>query len=382
MTIVHLTASTLFGGPERQMLGLGQALGNEVSSAYLAFAENGRCADFLAAAEAQGIEARALHNDTPHLFVATNELEQQLRSLKAEILLCHGYKANFLGRIAARRVGIPVVAVSRGWTSESLKVRLYEALDRRHLRFMDCVVCVSEGQANRVRRAGVAPERVRVIRNAIRTERFSSPDPEYQAKLKAYFSERKSHFVGAAGRLSPEKGFGVLIEAARRVRVIHPDVGFLLFGDGPLRGALERQIVGAGLKDAFVITGFRRDLDAFLPWLDLVVMSSFTEGLPNVLLEACAAGRPVVATSVGGIPEVVEPGLNGYLVPPGDAEALAEEIECILTRADRGRSLGLRGRERVQAEFTFDAQAAQYRHLFEELTQSRRPVKEVSHGHA
>src|SRR6185437_11358572 len=98
-------------------------------------------------------------HDTPHLWAALSEITGHLERIEADVLCCHGYKANLVGRLAARRQKIPAVAVARGWTAENLKVRLYERLDRFHLRWMDHVVCVSEAQAARVRRAGVRPER-------------------------------------------------------------------------------------------------------------------------------------------------------------------------------------------------------------------------------
>jgi glycosyltransferase involved in cell wall biosynthesis len=368
MNVVHLTASTLFGGPERQMLGLAGALAGECRSAFLSFAEGGRCRAFIDEARAQGFEAAALEHDTPHLRAAARELAAYLRRAGADVLLCNGYKAGLVGRVAARRAGVPVVGVSRGWTAESWKVRLYEALDRINLRWMDRVVCVSEGQAAKVRRAGVPGERVVVIRNAIRADRFDAPDPAYRDRLLALFPDPPRRVVGAAGRLSPEKGLAVLVEAARRVLREEPGAGFVLFGDGPLRGALAQQIEAAGLAGRFVLAGFRGDLDRHIPWLDVMVLPSYTEGLPNVVLEACAAGVPVVATAVGGTPEVIEDGENGYLAPPGDAGALAGCIVAVLDSPDHGRGMGECGRRRVLEEFTFEAQAEQYRRLFAELT--------------
>jgi glycosyltransferase involved in cell wall biosynthesis len=371
MIVVHLTASTFHGGPERQMLGLARALPASVRSAYLSFAEGGRCRPFLAAARQQGCEAVALTNDTPRLRVAVAEIAGHLERLGADVLLCHGYKANVLGRLAARRRRVPVVAVSRGWTGECLKVRLYETLDRLHLRWMDRVVSVSEAQEAKVRRCGVRPGRLRVIHNAVDPERFTDPDPVYRAKLARYFRQPRSCVVGAAGRLSPEKGFEVLVAAAERVLRRDPSVGFVLFGDGPCRTRLARQIKAAGLGGAFILSGFRPDLDRFLPHLDLLVLPSYTEGLPNVVLEACAAAVPVVATAAGGTPEVVEDGLNGYLVPTGDPARLADRIDAVLTAEDRGRTLGFEGRQRVLERFTFAAQARGYLDLFEELCGAR-----------
>jgi glycosyltransferase involved in cell wall biosynthesis len=366
MKIVHLTASTLFGGPERQMLGLAAAL-PEDQVAFISFAEGGNSRSFLTRVRRQGFEAITLGNDTPHLRAAARELTANLERLRTDVLLCHGYKANIIGRIVARRRGIPAVAVSRGWTSESLRVRAYETIDRLHLRCMDQVVAVSEAQAAKVRRCRVRPERLRVIYNAIDAERFTTPDPTYQAKLRRLFQTPPARIVGAAGRLSPEKGFEVLAEAAELVRRRDSSVGFVVFGDGPCRERIARRVAASGLGSSFVLGGFRADLDQFLPFFDLFVLPSYTEGLPNVILESFAAGVPVVATAVGGTPELVEDGASGHLVPAGDAGALAERILEALECEDRLRDMGLHGRQRVVEKFTFTTQARQYRQLFEQI---------------
>jgi glycosyltransferase involved in cell wall biosynthesis len=370
MNVVHLTASTFHGGPERQMLGLARSLSPGDRTVFLSFAEGGRCRHFLSAARKEGFEAFGLENDTPRLRAAVSEIAAHLERVRADVLLCHGYKADLLGRVAARRQKVPVVAVSRGWTGESLKVRLYERLDRFHLRWMDRVVCVSEAQAAKVRRAGARAGRVRVIHNAVDPERFADPDPRYRAKLLRYFRPRRTLVVGAAGRLSPEKGFDVLIRAAEQVAHEDASVGFILFGEGPCRAQLVQQINAAGLKASFVLSGFRADLDRFVPHLDLLVLPSHTEGLPNVVLEACAAAVPVVATAVGGTPEVIEDGVSGYLIGPGDAKALAGRVRDLLASEDLRREMGFQGRQRVLEDFSFPAQAQQYRELFAELTRS------------
>jgi glycosyltransferase involved in cell wall biosynthesis len=364
MRIVHLTASTFHGGPERQMLELAAALAPDHLTSFLSFAEKGSCRAFLAHAHAEGFEGRALRYDTPRFAAVIAELRAELKQEQTDVLCCHGYKADLLGRIAARLAGVPVIGVSRGWTAETWKVRLYEALDRRVLRGMDRVVCVSEGQAVKVRRAGVSAERVVVIHNAIRTARFDAPDAEGRKILRGLFARAPSLIAVSAGRLSPEKGLTYLIEAARQVVRRHPDLGFVVFGDGALRDSLVRQIASAGLADRFVLADFRSDLDRLMPWADLFVLPSLTEGLPNVVLEAMAGGVPVVATAVGGTPEVVVDGVTGFLVPAAHADALAEPICRLAESAKEREAMGRAGRARVQQEFTFAAQAQAYERLF------------------
>jgi len=368
MNIVHLTASPFLGGPERQMLGLALSLPDRYRSVFISYPEHGRCRPFLDAVRQHGFEAVELWHNSPYFRQAVQELVEQLRGLSTDVLCCHGYKPDLLGWMAARRTGVPIVAVSRGWTGVTLKVRLYDALDRLSLRAMDAVVCVPYGQAAKVRRAGVSPRRLHVIRNAIRTERFERADPAYRERLLALFPRPPRLVVGAAGRLSPEKGFGLLAEAAPAVLRREPETGFVLFGDGPLRAQIAGRIAALGLRDKVILAGFCSDLDGYIPALDLMVLPSYTEGLPNVVLEAFAARVPVVATEVGGTPEVVKDGVNGWLVPAGDAAALARRIGDVLADDSARRQMGQAGYGRVQQEFTFEAQAQQYVQLFDELT--------------
>jgi glycosyltransferase involved in cell wall biosynthesis len=379
MIITHLTSSTFFGGPERQMLGLAHRLVPAYRSVFLSFAEKGRCRDFISEVRRQGFDGWELSHDSPRFWAAFREIQGWLQETRAGALCCHGYKANLLGRKAAQRLNIPAIGVSRGWTGENLKVRFYESVDRYFLRRMDRVVCVSASQAVKVRQAGVAAEKMTIIRNAIDAGRFARPDQAYRSKLEGFFTARNgtrsvpTTIVGAAGRLSPEKGFSVLIEAARLIVRSQNDgtVGFILFGDGPLRRDLRRQIDAAGLGESFVLPGFRDDLDGFLPFFDILVVPSFTEGLPNVILEALASGVPVIGTDVGGTPELLENETNGLLVSPGDSRALARCLANLLSSTTRRLAMSEQGRQRVLRHFTFEAQASAYRRLFAELRRNR-----------
>jgi glycosyltransferase involved in cell wall biosynthesis len=349
------------------MIGLAQHLSDEFKTVFVCFSEEGLCGDFMTRARALWFEAHELRHDTPQLVRAAEELVGTLRCVAPRLLVTHHYKADLLGLLAAHRLNLPVVSWSHGWTHENFKVRLYEMLDRRCLRYMDRVVCVSRGQAVKVERAGVSAARIVVIRDAIRAERFASIDPAYEAKLREFFPGQPGKIVAAAGRLSREKGFADLVDAATIVIKRDPSVRFILFGEGRLRGELEQRIARCGLKGSFILAGFRRDLDSFLPFLDLIVLPSYTEGLPNVVLEAFSAGVPVVATAVGGTPELVEDGINGRLVPPRNPPRLAEAIGEMLADGESCRAMGRRGRRLVLEEFSFARQVAACRPLFADL---------------
>ncbi len=349
------------------MLGLALSLPADFETRFYSFPECGLCQPFLDEVGNHGFAAVALTSNAPHYFAVGRELRKRFEDDGIDLVCCHGYKPNLLGRPAARRIGIPVVSVSRGWTAATWKVRLYEMADRFALRFMDRVVCVSEGQAAKVRRAGVPEELVRVIRNAILTDRFGEPDVPGRAFLQSFFPEPRRLLVGAAGRLSPEKGYRHLVDAAAVIARQHPDVGFLLFGDGPLREALTTQIAQLGLRKNFILAGFRPDLDRWLPNFDVFALPSYTEGLPNVVLESFAARVPVVATAVGGTPEVIEDGHNGFLVPPGEAQPLADRLGELLGNERRRETMGMSGYYRVRDHFTFEAQARLYAQLFREI---------------
>jgi len=364
MRVVHLMASPFYGGPERQMLALARHLPDGVESLYLSFAERGLAKPFIDEVRRQGCYGELLVHNTPHLRACVAEVAGKLRELRADVLCCSIYKPDVVGWLAARRAGIPVVSVSHGWTAADWKVRAYEAIDRWVLRRMDAVICVSRGQADKVRLARVPEEKIVVIPNAVGEEVFVDPDPAVRAEMAGWFPSPPRWLIGTAGRFSPEKGFGVLLDAATIVARQRKDAGFVLFGEGPLRAPLEQVVAARGLGAQVVMAGFRHDLERFLPNLDLAVMSSLTEGLPVFLLEASAAGLAAVAASVGGIPEVIVDGETGYLVPPGEAGPLAVRILELLDDPGRRRVMGGAARARVRRDFTVAAMGRRYYDVF------------------
>ncbi len=155
MIVAHLMASPFFGGPERQMLGLARHLPPTTSSVFLTFAERGLAQAFLSEVRQHGFAGYTLNHNAPRYRAAATEIAGHLRRVGADLLTCSGYKPDIIGWLAARQARIPVVSVSHGWTSATLRVRVNELVNRLVLRWMDAVVCVSEAQAERMRRAKV-----------------------------------------------------------------------------------------------------------------------------------------------------------------------------------------------------------------------------------
>jgi glycosyltransferase involved in cell wall biosynthesis len=367
MRIVQLMASPFFGGPERQMLGMSRHLGGEFETLFLSFAERGNAQPLIDEVRRAGLHGELLTHNFPHVGRGVDEIAKRLGSVKASIVCTSGYKPDIIGWRAARKAGIPIVVVSHGWTAATWRVRLYEKIDRWVHARADAVVSVSEAQAAKVRAAGVSPQRMTTIVNAVADDAFAEPDPAYGDRLRKLFSWQPRWIIGAAGRLSPEKGFDQLVAAAGLMAKSHPDVGIVVFGDGPMRPQLAARIVELGLKDKMVLAGFHSDVAKYLPHLDVGVLPSFTEGLPVTLLEMMAAGRPVVATSVGGIPEALADGESGWLVPPGDPPALATRLGRTLDDPSGRSRVAANARGVARERFGIRHQCAAYGALFHRL---------------
>ena len=373
--IAHVTASPNFGGVERLILEICRSLRQTkgVEHFVASFPEAGKAVPFLHEAENAGFPAYLFKNDMPHLIAATFEFVRLLKQHKIQILCAHGHKARMLGWFAAKYLRIPIVGISHGWTGENRKIQCFEYIDKWMHRRMDHIVCVSQGQADKVIRSGTPASRVSVIYNAVKMERFDVPsDISFRYRLESMFPNKPTLIVGAAGRLSPEKGFDVLIAAAKQLAKSKLDVGIVIFGDGFLQETLQQQIDNNGISQFVTLAGFTDQLDQYMHHFDLFVQSSHTEGMPSVLLEAMSARRAVIATQVGGTGELVieapvNEGGNGMMVPPNDPKNLAEALQKVLSDHNLRQTMGENGRQRVEGSFAIETQAEAYFDLFTRL---------------
>ena len=205
------------------------------------------------------------------------------------------------------------------------------------------------------------------IYNALNFERFAEHQVDKVAKLQALGLPADARVIGTVGRLAPQKGYHIFLDAAALVLAEQPNARFLLVGDGVLAARLRQQAADLGIADHVLFTGSRTDVNELYPVMDLFVSSSLWEGLPTVLLESMAAGTPVVATDVSGNVELVEPGVTGLLVQPDNAAALAGAILQTLRNPQPAQAMAARARQRVQETFSIVGISQQYVELYTQL---------------
>jgi len=290
-------------------------------------------------------------------LAALFELTLLIKKHRYQIVHTHNSKAGFIGRLAAKIAGVPVIIHTiHGFAfheyERPLMRRLYVFLERLAAKFSDRLVTVSTPLKDWGLRLKIGREgQYCVIPDGIEIERFNvNIDPE---KKRQELGVGSDYFiVGLVAKLWEGKGHQTLIEAMPRIIQQFPKVKFLFVGEGYLRQNLEKLATARGLRDYIIFTGFRKDIPEITATFDIAVLPSFFEGLGRSLLEAMALGKPVVATNVGGIPEVVEDSLNGSLVSPGDSVALAEAIIRLLKDKELRHRMGVEGRRRIDERFS------------------------------
>ncbi len=325
MVIVHVVAPAEFGGLERvvQMLGRGlRGVGHDVHVIAVEVGP-GRVGSFLTPLADAGVHTHTLAVRGRAYLQERDAIRDLCRRLCPDVVHTHGYRPDVVDAGVVRRLGIPVVTTVHGFTGGGWKNRFYERLQRRAFRRFDAVVAVSRPLVEHLARAGVHRSRIHQVPNAWRQ---IDPPESREAARRVLGIPPAAFTIGWVGRLSHEKGPDVLLEALRRVGDLPLAVSVL--GSGDMRVALMARASVLGLDGRVrwhgAVPGAGRLFAAF----DACVLSSRTEGTPVVLFEAMSAGVPIIATRVGGVPDVVSPG-EAALLPPEDPTALAAAIRGV-----------------------------------------------------
>src|SRR5882672_9800839 len=366
--VAHLIEGDQWAGAEVQVAHLlaGLADFGELELVAILFAE-GRLAQEL---RRSGISVAVVNEQELGRLRVAWGLGRELRRRAVDVLHTHGYKESILGAVVGRWAGVRWyvktehgrVEPSRGW--QRVKMAFYRWLDHwvAHAA-TNRVIAVSEDLYRHLA-ATLPGGRVALIRNGLDPRRIVVGAPSAEIRRGLGVGER-APLLGTVGRLVPVKGLGYFLEAARSLLAELPEARFLVVGDGPLRSDLERQARELGVAHAVQFCGFRADVADVINALDVFVMPSIHEGLPMALLEASVLGKPIVASAVGGIPEVLT-GSQGWLVPPGDVPELARACLSALASGREG-GWGTPARRANQVAQLAQAMCAETCALYREL---------------
>ena len=300
------------------------------------------------------------------------------RQERFDLIHSHGYKGNILFGLMPRFLRrLPMVTTLHGWTWTGGwdRMRLYECLDRLSLHFIDRVVVVNRAMLGKVRL-----KRLHVVNNGIPIDggdisgRLADEKCQVDQEIEAFC--RGGFTIGAIGRLSPEKGYDILLGAVKELTETNPEIRLVILGEGNVRGILEAQIKNLGLEQRVLMPGYVIDAKHYLTLFHVFALSSLTEGLPIVILDAMRSGTPIVATRVGGIPEVLENGSAGILVDSSSSKKLAEGILLLISDPISAKRMTALAMELVRTKYSATLMAQKYNEIYVDLMQKPGTGKE------
>jgi glycosyltransferase involved in cell wall biosynthesis len=325
---------------------------------------------FAAAAKSTGIPTHTIFERRRFDTGVLGRLREIIDRERPDIVQSHNVKSHFFVRLLGIPARLPWVAFNHGYTAQSTLDRTYSQLDYWSLRRAYRAVVVCGPFARAIERRGVPRDRIHIQHNSVKP--FTAPPA---AEIEAIRRELgiKLPVVLAVGRLSAEKGHADLLEAVARVS--DPPFQLVVVGDGPERCRLDEQIVRLRLEQKAILVGHRPDVRPFYAAATLLALPSHSEGSPNVVLEAMAAGVPVAATNVGGVPEILEHERTGLLVPARDPDSMATAIRRLLLAPETRCALADAARREVEAHYTPEAyhrsMAAFYREVLDAWARER-----------
>lgn len=374
--VIHAVLSLDTGGLERIVVDLvrrGTQLGQKVSVVCLE-----RLGTLAPQAEALGARLICLNKKPGVRFETRERMKTILSALRPDVLHTHQIGSLFYAGPAARAVGVPVTVHTEHINNIS-KANL-GFLRRQRMswlwwwaaRYAQKFFCVSKDIAEEMKTLQlVSQSRIVVVRNGINIDPFQEPfDCEgFRQKLGIAID---AHVIGTVGRLNEVKRQDLLVEAFSRVKALHSGSRLLIVGDGPMRLELQDLATRLGIADAVHFAGYQAQPERYLRVMNVFALTSRMEGLPLAILEAWAAGLPVVASAVGGVPDLIQHGRTGLLFPSGDAASLTNRLLQLIETRDYATALGAAGHSEVFASYDLKRMAADYHYHYLELLSQQR----------
>lgn len=325
--------------------------------------------DYLKSARALGLPVVPINERRSLDIGVFKQILKTIRSGAIDIIHAHDFRSNVFALLAAKRARIPAVTTCHGWIANSAKGRLRCRLDQGLLRWFDRVIAVSGHMAQTFSTFGVQQKRTTVIPNALVVEDYQ---PGRDDTLRHEWGVPTDVFlIGNIGRLSPEKGQDLLLRAVQQLVGRNHRMHLVFVGIGPQESFLRSMSRDFGIEGQVSFAGFQKDMARVYRNLDLVVQSSHTEGMPNVVLEAMLMEVPVVATNVGGTAEIVQPVCEDFLIEPGRVEALFEGIDKVIADQDRYKGYARQGRRYVAEHFNQSRRVELLMKVYEEVLAER-----------
>ena len=374
ITVVHVLHTIDYGGVETILINWLRVLDPERFEVHVVCFANpgGTEAPFLNAACRAGLGVRTVRwARRKPILRAARELARILREVKADVVHTHNVYADLVGLVAARLVGAKVVSSLFVWSDFGWKRNLLQRIDQWALRHFDLITTQCENTRQDTVARGLPPERTKVLISGF--ERPPEvPAAEERLRRRREMGIEDSHVVLAnVARLYPEKAQDVLLRSFAALCDLHPETRLWIFGTGPLEASLRSLCGDLGLDGQVRFVGFVDDLMAYLPLLDIQVHPSYAEGVPLALCSGLAAGLPVVASAVGGVPEVLDEGRCGVLVPsagdPAFSETYLEAVSGLVANPGERRRLGDAGRRFIETSYSLQSAAYELERTYVKL---------------
>jgi len=293
-----------------------------------------------------------------------------IRSNPMDILHTYLFGFHLFAGLPARLLKVPILVSSRREIPHWQKWR-HQWVENAGNLFVDRVVACSKAVENwTLQKERIPRRKVLTLYNGVDRSRFDSSRVS-SAIRRDFHIPPEAPLIGTVANMAIEKGYPYLLEAARSILEKCPEAWFLFVGFGPLEQKIKTQAQRITGHRQIIFAGARTDIPDLLGAMDIFILASVVEGFPNVLLEALAMAKPVVATRVGGVPELIESGQNGILIPPQNGNALSEAVLSLLKAPERAKAMGQRGEEKIRKNFTLERMLDQYEALYLSLLRSK-----------
>jgi glycosyltransferase involved in cell wall biosynthesis len=368
ITVLYPIAGLPVGGTEQQLLELVKAIDKRRFRPIVLNLNRGGPLE-PEFREVPGVRVISLKRNSKYDFFVLLKIFAILRRMNVDVIQPFVTPATFFGLLPAIMCRTPVkIVTERSGPGRKkgapLGYRLYLLFEDALTRFADSVVANSNAGKRYLLERGINPALVMVIYNGINLRRLSPDESKVQEIRHMLNLSPGGKVIGMMASLTPIKNHATFLQAAALISRVMPDTRFALVGDGPLRGHLECLSRELALASKLIFFGDQQDVGSYLSALDIAVLSSDAEGCSNFLLEAMALGKPVVATDVGANRELILHGRTGLLVPPGDAEALADAVITLIRDEAVAKSIGQRAKDRAITQFGLENMVHQYESLY------------------